>query len=405
MSKMSRPNKLLLVTLICASLLQMPFMALNPVIDYIQKNIFTDRSYAEVQTAVSLLNLFVMLFALIGAFVVSRRWLSKKAVIVIGLFVFGSTGVFALLLNNSFWNLWLLSFLIGAGSGLFISTLTSVVFDSFNEKELRLTTGLQAFFVNVGGIVFGALGGILATLVWYGGYLLELIGIPVAVLAIFTIPRKKLPPPNPERPVDKKRLPPDIFYYAFAVFIFFMLYFSCGLNIAAHLSNNGYPDPAVAGIASSVQVAGGAIAGLFFSKLSSKLKELMLPLSFLVLFIGFTLLNLGQSVLALNLVAVFLAGMSLSMLFPHCIFSASRYVNETSSATAASFVQAVAPGIGGFVSPLILTNLTAAFYPDISQINLRYQLLGYITLALGVLFLFGNRLRQKRGAGLPQRAS
>ena len=397
MSKMSRQHKLLFVTFICASLVQMPFMALNPVIDYIQKNVFTDRSYAQVQTAVSLLNLFVMLFALVGAFVVSRRWLSKRIVIVVGLFIFGATGVAALLLHNSFWNLWLYSVLIGSGSGLFISTLTSVLFDSFNEKELRLATGIQASVVNIGGIAFGALGGLLATVVWYGGYLLELIGLPMAVLAFFTIPRKRLPPPpKAAGHAHKKRLPPAVFYYALATLIFFMLYSSCGLNIAAHLANNGYPDPAIAGTASSVQVLGGVIAGLFFARLSSKLKELMVPFAFAVLFIGFTLLNIGHSSLALNLIAVFFAGLSLSILFPYCIFASSRYADESTSATAASMVQAMAPGIGGFVSPLILTTLTSAFYPNPAQMNLRYQLLAFITLAFGVLFYLGTRLREKR---------
>jgi hypothetical protein len=57
----------------------------------------------------------------------------------------------------------------------------------------------------------------------------------------------------------------------------------------------------------------------------------------------------------------------------------------------------MAPGLGGFVSPLILTSLASSIYPDIRLMNLRYQLFGYIALALGAFFFFGNRLRKKRG--------
>jgi MFS family permease len=383
----------------------MPFMALNAIVDYIQKNIFMDKTYAQVQTAISLLNLFVLLFAILGAFIVTRRWLSKKTLIVTGLALYGATGIAALLLHNSFWNLWLYSVLIGAGSGFFISTFTSILFDNLSEKELRLAMGLQAIAVNLGGIAFGALGGLLAKHVWYGAYLLELIGLPVAILAIFTIPSAKRMLPAAKAavkaavkaPAKKSRLPLDVFYYAFATFIFFMLYYSCGLNIAAHLSNNGYPDPAIAGAASSISVMGGAAAGIFFSKLSSRLKELMLPVSCVLLFAGFTMLNLGQSILFLNFAAVFIAGMALSILYPYCIFAASRYADESNSATATSIVQAMAPGLGGFVSPLILTSLASSIYPDIRLMNLRYQLFGYIALALGAFFFFGNRLRKKRG--------
>ena len=44
------------------------------------------------------------------------------------------------------------------------------------------------------------------------------------------------------------------------------------------------------------------------------------------LFIGLTILNLGQTVPALNLIGMFIAGLFLSRVFPQCIFSASRYV-------------------------------------------------------------------------------
>lgn len=398
MSQRTRRHTLLFITVVCTSLLQMPFMALNPVIEYIQKDVFPDRSLTEVQTAISSLNLFVMLFALLAALLVAKRVMSKKAVVVTGLVIYGATGIAAILLHSRFWNLWLLSVLIGSGSGLYISTLTSVLYDCLDKEDLRLATGLQASSVNIGGIAFGALGGVLATAVWYGGYLLELVGLPVALLTAFAIPSQKALRSSPEAvtAVKKKRIPADVYYFALATFIFFMLYSSCGLNISTHLANGGFGSPATAGFASAVQMAGGVAAGLLFGKLSSKLKDLMLPAAFAALFIGFTMLNLGRAVLALNLAGVFIAGVSLSMLFPYCIFSASKYVDETNSATAASLVQAMAPGLGGFVSPIILTNLTAAFYPA-AQMHLRYQLLGFITLALGALFFAANRLRARAG--------
>jgi MFS family permease len=401
MSKMSRKNRLLLLTFICTSFLQMPFMALNPVIEYMQTTVFPDKSLAQVQTAISSLNLFVMLFALLAAFVVARRILSKKAVVVAGLLVFGATGIAAILLHDQFWNIWLLSVLIGAGSGLFISTLTSVLFDSFSEKEIRMASGLQASAVNIGGIVFGALGGVLATVIWYGGYLLELVGLPFALLALLTIPaggEGKKPEETAKAAVKsqekKTRLPKEVLYYGLTTFLFFMLYIACGSNIAPHLARANMPSPAIAGLASAVQMAGGAVAGLLFSKLSAKLHDMLLPISFAVLFVGFTILNLGQSLLILDLAGVFFAGASLSMVFPYCIFSTSKYVDETNSATGTSLVQAMAPGIGGFVSPMILTNLTQWIGGDSTKF--RYQFIGFVALALAVIYFLITLRRNKR---------
>jgi MFS family permease len=58
---------------------------------------------------------------------------------------------------------------IGAGVGSFVSTMVSIVFDSFSEEECRFASGVQASTVNIGGIFFSFVGGALVTAVWYGG--------------------------------------------------------------------------------------------------------------------------------------------------------------------------------------------------------------------------------------------
>lgn len=374
----------------------MPIMALNPAISFIKNNVFTERTLSEIQTAITSLNLVVMLGALLAAFIVTRGIMSKKAVVISGLFIFGATGLAALILHDRFWNIWLFSVLLGLGSGFFVSTLTSVLFDSFSEKELRTASGLQASAVNVGGIAYGALGGILTTVLWYGGYLLVLVALPVAVLAIFAIPGKKahIVLSETRQHGTKTKMPLDVFYYSLITFLFFMIYIACGTNISTHLSEANIGNPAIAGMASAIQMAGGVTAGLFFGKLSTKFKDMLLPMAFLIVFVGLTILNVGQASLTLNFLGVFIVGLSLSLVFPQCIFAASQYVDSTNSSAATSLVQAIAPGIGGFVSPLILTNLTIALGGESTQF--RYQFVGFFALALAALFYVCNRVRARR---------
>lgn len=405
MAKMSRQNKLLLLTFIFTSFLQMPFMALNPVIEYIQKNVFPDRTLAQVQTAISSLNLFVMLFALLAAILVAKGICSKKTIVVSGLLIYGTTGLAVIFLHSQFWNIWLLSVLIGAGTGFFVSMFTSILIDYFNEHEMRMASGLQASAVNMGGVVFGALGGILATFIWFGGYLLELTGLLFAVIAFLAVPhQKKTAHASTGAKAGKKTpLPFAVYYYGFATFIFFLLYIACGSNIAPHLAQAGIESPAVAGVASSLQMAGGVVSGLLFSKLSAKFKDMLLPIAFVILFVGFTILNVGQSLLALDLIGVFVVGAALSILFPYCIFSTSKYVDKSNSGTGTSLVQAIAPGIGGFVSPMILTTLTQAIGGNSTQF--RYQFIGILAMGLAVLFYFGNRWLQRRCEAAPKKSN
>ena len=173
-----------------------------------------------------------------------------------------------------------------------------------------------------------------------------------------------------------------------------MIYIAIGTNISTHLKGIG--DTATAGIATAIQMTGGAIAGLFFNKLSAKLKDMIIVLAFIALFIGFTILNLGQAVLLLDFIGVFIAGLSLGMVFPQCIFSSSRCVDPSNSSTATSIIGCVAPGIGGFLSPLVLTNLTVAIGGELT--SFRYQFIGFLSLAFAVIFFFSTRYRQKREA-------
>jgi MFS family permease len=150
--------------------------------------------------------------------------------------------------------------------------------------------------------------------------------------------------------------------------------------MSTHLKDAGFGEPSTAGIAIAIQMAGGVVSGAFFGKLSLRFGDLAIAQAFVALFIGFMVLSLGQSVLILNFIGVFIAGLSLSMVFPQCVFSASRYVDPSNSSTATSIIACVAPGVGGFVSPLVLTTLTVRLGG--ASTTFRYQFIGFFSAGL-----------------------
>jgi MFS family permease len=400
MIKMSKTHKLILLTFIGTSFLQMPQMGLSPAIEYIKNNVFTDRTLGEIQTAQTFLNIMVTAAALLTALLIAKNVFGKKTIAVSGLMILGAAGPLSLVMHGQYWHIWFLSGLVGAGVGCYVSTMVSIVFDNFDEEECRFASGVQASVVNIGGIVFSVAGGALVTAIWYGGYLLASLGILVGALAIFTVPGKKRPKTHGKESSagEKPKLPPiDIFYYALITFLFFLIYIAIGTNISTHLRDAGFGDPSTAGIAIAIQMAGGVVSGIFFGKLSLRFRDMTIVQAFVAMFIGLTLLNLGQSVLILNFVGVFIAGLSLSMVFPQCVFSASRYVDPSNSSTATSIITCVAPGVGGFISPLVLTNLTV--WLGGTSTTFRYQFIGFLSLACAVIFYVTTRRRMKREAG------
>jgi MFS family permease len=378
-------------------MMQMPHFALSAGIDTIQKKIFTDQSLSTIQTVISLPNLLSVVAGVLASVLVSFGISTKKNLTITGIFIIAVTGIVALLFHTQFWQMVLFSVLIGFGIGFFVPTSQSIMIDSFDEKERQLISGLQFSFINFGGILMSLAGGLLITLVWYGGYIILLVMLPVAILSVFALPQDKLRAGIKHEAEKKQRrvkLPADVFYYSAVLFLFSLMFNVTMSNLPTHLETNHLGNAGTAGTVIATTLAGGVLSGIFFDKLSSRLRDYMIPISFIIIFIGFTLLNIFSASLPVIFFAVFLVGMSTSLCLPQCMFSASNVVDPSNSALAATFLSCIAPGSGGFLSPVVFTNITQALVKD--STSFRYQFVGIIALLAGVVYILTTLRREKR---------
>lgn len=399
----AKNKRLLMWTLFLIFMLQMPHFALSSGIDVIQKQIFTDRSLSTIQTVISLPNLLSVVAGVLASILVSYGVATKKGLTITGITVVAVTGVIALALHTQFWQLIMFSVLIGLGIGLFIPTSQSIMIDSFDEKERQVISGFQFSFINLGGILMSVAGGLLITFIWYGGYIMLLIMLPVAVMAVIALPRDKYRAGKKQDvKTQRTKLPDDVFYYSVTLFLFTLIFNVTMSNIPTHLTMNHLGNAGTAGTVIATTMAGGVISGIFFDRLSSRFRDYMIPVSFILLFIGFTMLNIFSASLPVIFIAVFLLGTSTSLCLPQCIFSSSNCVDPTNSALAATFLSCIAPGSGGFLSPVIFTNLTQLLGGD--STSFRYQFVGLVSLALGAVYFLSTRRREKRKSVQPQLA-
>lgn len=381
--------------------MQMAQFALTPGIAKINAEVFTDIAYWKIQTAMTLPSLLATVMSVVSSMVIGMKLLSKKACVVIGLSLMAMTGVVVIFAHNQFWQLCLLSVLLGSGMGFFIAPSASVMFDNFNEDERRLAVGLQTSAINFGGIIMSIGGGILAAIVWFGGYLMLLLAIPVAILCAVSIPndRKRQPATQNELAQsaltrEKSRIPPGVFYYGVISFFFLLIYNVCGTNISNHLKAAEIGDTATAGIATAVQMAGGVAAGFAFNRLSAKFRDYLIPAAFFVIFIGFTIVNLGQRLLLADFIGVFIVGTAISIFVPQALFSTSNCLDASNSTAGTAVVNCIMPGLGGFLSPVVFTNLTMALGGD--STNFRLQFVGIVSLVLGIALVLTTRRRARK---------
>lgn len=377
-------------TLLLIALTNMPALALSPATEQIRN--YFGQSLAAVQTAMSSVNIIQIAVALIAMYLINRGIITKKLAVVMGQFFFVLTVIFVIFFHDAFWCIWCLSVLIGCAAGLFVTNAFGIMFDCFTPAERQGFAGLQTSSINAGGIMMSLAGGLLAGFFWYGGYLIFSVGLIFGIIGLINIPSYKTPKPKTDEPQSK--IKPRVFYYAAAQLLFMMTYSVVGQNLSSHLSGHFENFSSLAGVCTSVQMAGGFCAGFLFSKLSAKIKDDILVVALCLQFLGFLLLSFFQTSLPLILISVFICGTSISLFNPWCTYGVSVYSDPTNSAVTSVIISAIAPSAGGFLSPVIITNLTNALAAGSTVF--RYRFTAFFVLAVALVFFICNRINAKR---------
>lgn len=390
---MSKEKKLLMWSILLIAMVQMPSLALSPSINVIYDTVFGKKwSLSTIQTVMQLPNLISPFVTLTTAYLIGKGIISKKTVIVSGLFLVAFTGVLSLFCNTEFWHLVLLSICLGLGLSGYISTASSLIVDHFSEAERQAISGYQTSFINGGGVLMSLCGGLLSTvIVGFGGFLMLLVALPVGLLAVKAIPSgKKAAKSNTKK--EKVHIHGDVFLYGSFIFVFMLVYNVIGSNLSVHIADIGGSD--VAGYCTAVQMLGGALLGIVFGKLSKKFGDYTASFAFLAIFIGMTLLSLFPKSLPMTFVAVFISGTAMSLMLPQCLFSVSKVVNSASSALATSITSCIAPGGGGFFSAMVFTTITQKLFGDSTV--LRYRFVSFVALGCAIIVFAIVTYRNKK---------
>ena len=401
-AKTGTNQKMLKWTILVIAMFQMPSLAISPAISKIVAQF--GQELVTVQTALQIPNLVSPFAAILATIIIGRSGgrISKKAMILTGLgcIVAAATGM--VLFSSAFWTVYLWGALIGIAIGLFIPNTASLMMDSFDAEQVRVISGLQTSFINIGGIIMSILGGLLADVVWFGGYLTFYFGVPIIVLCVLVLPGRgafaqaqaaRAEVSAEER--EKGRFNWNVAFYGVVIFFFMMMSTVSNANLSTYVIDQlKLGTSGVVGTISAVQMLGGACSGLVFGKLSAKLKDYMIPLAFLTLCVGFTVLSLAAS-LPLIFLGAFITGGAMSMCMPQCMFSISLYVNEHSSTFANAISSSIAPSLGGFLSPRVFTSLTTALFG--ASVSARFRFMGVVTLCFCVLLAVIMTLRKKGG--------
>ena len=375
-------------TVLLIAFIQMSNLAILPGVDNIATKVFPEKPLSDIQMAMALPNIVVLVSGIIAAMLVRYGLMSKKALVVVGLIFCGLTGVSALIFHTRFWHLHLMHIFLGIGMGFYVQNYQSIIYDNFDEKKRQFISGVQSSCAHGGGILLSLLAGYLITLTWYGGHLISLVILPIAVVSFFTIPSEKKVRLSFDNKTTRTKLPSGVYYYSVLVMVLMIIYNVAGMNISTHIANGNIGDAATSGIATAALMVGGVIGGLVFPKASSILRNYIFSFSLTLLAIGFSLLNIFPKSLAITLVAMAFCGTAFCTYIPRCIFNVSNITDPTNSATATMLVVSVAAGAGSYLSPIIMTNITLLLGGDSTRF--RYQFTAFVCIAFAVVLHIKN---------------
>ena len=84
----------------------------------------------------------------------------------------------------------------------------------------------------------------------------------------------------------------------------------------------------------------------------------------------------------------------MSMMLPQCLYSVSKVVDDSSSAIATAITSCICPGLGGFFSAMVFTNITTALFGESTVA--RYRFVSFVALACAAIIFVIMTVRRKR---------
>ena len=386
---MKQNKKPLIITMLLVSLFQMGMVALSPVVASIT-TAFPGTSQTVAQLAMTFLCLVLVVFALFSGAIAQR--FGRRFMCAAGMLLCAVAGLCGTFFTVGLWAVYLWSAFLGAGTGLFVPAVSSMMIDYLGDDERSKVAGLQTAFVNLGGMLLSFFSGILATQRWCNAYLVFLAAAPVLVLSLKYIPAEtKREKVKAAADQPKSKIPAAVWLAALQTFLFAILYFAFSTNVSLLISERALGGTSLSGTATSVFMLGGCLFGFIFNKVMRTYKGATPSVAFLLVAASYLLIYFTDSVGAL-MIGAFVGGGSLSLIFPYFLIAIAGKVDASVSVISSSLILSVGPNLGSFVSPMILTNLSNAVFGPV--VAARFLLAAIAAIVMAVL-LFLLQLRKK----------
>ncbi len=371
-------NKMLKPTIISIAMATvMAGAAISPALGLIAAN-FPDTNPTLIKLVLTAPSLLIIPFFFISSYLTKK--ISKRSVVLIGLAIYLVSGVGAQF-TNTIEMLLALRFLLGAGVGLVMPLSFTLIGDYFQGKEQTKMMGYNTAFSNFGGIVTMLLAGYLANINWSAPFNVYWIGLIIFVLVFLYLPKDK--PMTSTAETAQAKIPLSVYGLALGACLIMLIYYAIATNMALYLEESNLGGSEIAGIVVAFTTVGGMVTSILLVHLETLMKGYLIPLSLLIMGIGFTGLAFTHSI-PVVLISVFCVGFGQGVIFPLINVKTLSQVDPYHSDKVIAIVSSMIY-VGQFLSPIVLDTIGRIT----GQPTIRFQ---YSVIAVSMVIAFVTML-------------
>jgi ACDE family multidrug resistance protein len=335
--------------------------------------------------------LFIALCSPALGFIIDR--IGVRGPFILGLTLYGLAGASGLIITD-YWLLIVSRVLLGVGVASVFTCNTVLILNFYEGYRRNQVMGWRASGGSIGGVAWPLLGGFLGTFSWHMPFAAYLIGLPLALLALFTIPETQKGAARMTVSVTGKqesvlslfRSTPIIFSIYGLVFIMNTLLYAVVVFLPKVVEQFGITSPFYIGIYISFMALIGGGTSVVYGRIRERLSYKAIVLITMALWVAaFAAIYQAFSTWLVWL-AITLFGVGMGMSMPAVPVWVGELVPASFRGRMTAYI-ATFSYIGQFLSPIILS-------PVESSLGLNYVFLVVAALCAVIFLLFLTLLRR-----------
>ncbi|MFC6176355.1 MFS transporter [Companilactobacillus huachuanensis] len=351
---------------------------------------FTGQSASAIETISTIPNLGIIAGIFISSFL--TNFMGQKRTVMTGLVValiFGITPVF----SSNYYIVLISRLLLGFGIGLFNSLAISMISDFYEGDQLSTMMGFQNAVNSLGSSVLSFLVGYLITFGWHATFWIYAIALPILILFGTVIPNVRTDIKQKTKVSKHQSINLPIVLISILTFFIYVFFMVVTVKLADLLTykNIGTASQAATILGGFTLVS--MLVGLVYGIIHKFLKNLTLPLGFLVMMVGFFILSSADT-LSLVTSGVIIVGLGFAVVIPY-IYTMINIVAPAGSKNLASSIMLIFTNIGVFLSPVLINYLSGFLGNSRPDTNMKVCSFGFaILFVISTVVLIYERIIQ-----------